>query len=50
MIEKQAMGKIGLAEPFKWLSFITGVGKILVMVIMMEVDDIARFKKVGNFS
>ena len=49
MIEKQAMGKIGLAEPFKWLSTITGVGKILAMVIMMEVGDIGRFKKVGNY-
>ena len=49
MIEKQAMGKIGLTEPFKWLSTINGVGKILAMVIMMEVGDIDRFKKVGNY-
>jgi transposase len=49
MIEKQAMGKIGLTESFKWLSTINGVGKILAMVIMMEVGDINRFKKVGNY-
>ncbi len=49
MIEKKAMGKIGLTETFKWLSTINGVGKILAMVIMMEVGDIARFKKVGNY-
>ena len=29
MIEKQAMNKISLTEPFKWLSTINGVGKIL---------------------
>lgn len=49
LIEKQAMEKIGLTESFKWLSTINGVGKILAMVIMMEVGDIARFKKVGNY-
>ncbi|MDD2389633.1 MAG: IS110 family transposase [Desulfobacterales bacterium] len=49
MIEKQAMGTIGLSERFKWLSTITGVGKILAMTIMMEVGDIARFEKVGNY-
>ncbi len=49
MIEKQAMSKIGLTESFKWLSTITGVGNILAMVIMMEVGDIGRFKKVGNY-
>ena len=49
MMEKQAMSKVGLTEPFKWLSTITGVGKILAMVIMMEVGDIARFEKVGNY-
>ena len=49
LIEKQVMEKIGLTEPFKWLSTITGVGKILAMVIMMEVGDIGRFKKVGNY-
>ena len=49
MIEKQAMDKISLTESFKWLSTINGVGKILAMVIMMEVGDIDRFKKVGNY-
>lgn len=49
MIEKQAMDKISLTERFKWLSTINGVGKILAMVIMMEVGDINRFKKVGNY-
>ena len=49
MIEKQALGRIGLAEPFKWLTTINGVGNILAMVIMMEVGDIGRFEKVGNY-
>ena len=49
MIEKQAMENVRLTEPFKWLSTITGVGKILAMVIMLEVGDINRFKKVGNY-
>lgn len=49
MIEKQAMDNVRLKEPFKWLSTITGVGKILAMVIMMEVGDIKRFKTVGNY-
>ena len=49
LIEKHAMGKIGLTEPFKWLSTIDGVGNILAMVIMMEVGNIDRFKKVGNY-
>ncbi len=49
MIEKQATNKISLTEPFKWLSTINGVGKILAMVIMMEAGDMGRFKKVGNY-
>ena len=49
MIEKQATNKISLTEPFKWLSTINGVGKILTMVIMMEAGDMGRFKKVGNY-
>jgi len=49
MIEKKALDKIGLTDRFKWLSTINGVGKILAMVIMMEVGDIGRFKKVGNY-
>ena len=49
MIKKQVMDKISLTESFKWLSTINGVGKILAMVIMMEVGDIDRFKKVGNY-
>ena len=50
LIEKQALSKIRLSEPFKWLTTITGVGKILAMVIMMEVGEINRFEKVGNYS
>ena len=49
MMEKQAKDTLGLSETFKWLSTIPGVGKILAMVIMMEVGDISRFRKVGNY-
>jgi len=49
MIEKELKKRMDLSEGFKCLSTIPGIGKILGMVIMLEVGDISRFKKVGNY-
>jgi transposase len=49
MIEKKARGLAKLRQPFVLLLTIPGIGDILAMTIMLEVGDIARFPKVGNF-
>lgn len=49
-IEKQVMSEAKLRKEFKPLLTITGVGKILALTIMLEVGDISRFAKVGNYS
>jgi transposase len=49
-IEKQVMSEVKLRDEFKLLLTIPGVGNILALTIMLEVGDIRRFAKVGNYS
>lgn len=50
LIEKQVTPRINIRDEFKCLQTIPGIGKILALTIMLEVDDIKRFPKVGNYS
>jgi len=50
LIEKEVMSQIKLRPEFELLLNITGIGKILGLTIMLEVGDIGRFSKVGNYS
>jgi transposase len=47
--EKQVMSEVKLRKEFKPLLTITGIGDILALTIMLEVGDISRFSKVGNY-
>jgi transposase len=49
-IEQQVLGMVSLKPEFELLRTIPGIGKILALTIMLEVGDISRFKKVGNYS
>lgn len=49
-IEKQVKSQVKLRKEFMLLQTIPGVGNILSLTIMLEVGDINRFAKVGNYS
>jgi transposase len=49
-LEKSIKEKVKLNKSFKNLMTIPGIGNILAMTIMLEVGDIGRFDKVGNFT
>jgi transposase len=49
-IEKEILSRIKLRKEFELLQTIPGIGKILALTIMLEVGDINRFEKVGNYS
>jgi transposase len=49
-IEREVKSVIKLREEFTCLLTIPGIGDILGMTIMLEVGDITRFPKVGNYS
>ncbi len=49
-IEKEVLSRIKLRKEFELLQTIPGIGKILALTIMLEVGDINRFAKVGNYS
>jgi transposase len=49
-IEKAALSRGRLRPEFAPLETVWGVGKILALTIMYEVGDVARFRKVGNFT
>jgi transposase len=49
-IEKQVKAQVHLRKEFVMLLTIPGVGTILGLTIMLEVGDIGRFSKVGNYS
>ena len=49
-IEKAVKAHIKLKPEFKYLLSIPGIGNILALTIMLEVGDIGRFPKVGNYS
>ena len=48
-LEKVIIQQVKLNKGFRQLLTIPGIGNILAMTIMLEVGDIARFPKVGNF-
>jgi len=49
-IEKAVRKRVKLCKSFEYLLTVPGIGDILAMTIMLEVGDIARFARVGNFS
>jgi transposase len=49
-IEKQVKSQIKLRKDFEMLTTIPGIGLILGLTIMLEVGDIGRFFKVGNYA
>jgi transposase len=49
-LEKAIIQKVKLSKAFKYLLTVPGIGNILAMTIMLEVGDINRFPKVGNFT
>lgn len=49
-IEKQVKSQVKLRREFEMLLTITGIGDILGLTIMLEVGDISRFPKVGDYS
>ena len=50
VIEKALMSQIKLRKEFRLLKTLPGIGDILGLTIMLEVGDISRFSKVGNYS
>jgi len=50
LIEREVLGLVKLRPEFIGLKTIPGIGNILALTIMLEVGDIGRFAKVGNFS
>ena len=49
-LEKVIKNKVKLSPAFNGLLTVPGIGNILAMTIMLEVGDIGRFAKVGNFT
>jgi transposase len=49
-LEKAIQKKVRLNKAFKNLLTVPGIGNILAMTIMLEVGEINRFAKVGNFA
>ena len=49
-IEKTVIRSMKLRKEFECLLTVPGIGNILALTIMLEVGDINRFAKVGNFS
>jgi transposase len=49
-LEKVIKSKLKLNQGFNGLLTVPGIGLILAMTIMLEVGDIGRFAKVGNFT
>ena len=49
-LEKVIKSRLRLSKAFNGLLTVPGIGQILAMTIMLEVGDIGRFAKVGNFT
>ncbi len=49
-IEKRVKSQVKLRKEFEMLRTIPGIGDILGLTIMLEVGDIGRFPKVGDYS
>jgi len=50
LIEQTVLSRVKLRKEFAPLLTLPGIGKILSLTIMLEVDNINRFPKVGNYS
>jgi len=50
MLEKAVHAKVDLRPEYENLMSVDGIGKILALTIMLEVGDISRFGKAGNFA
>ena len=50
MLEKEVLAQAKLRDEFTLLRTVWGIGPILAMTVMLEVGDIKRFAKVGNFA
>ena len=50
LIEQSVLSRVKLRKEFAPLLTLPGIGKILSLTIMLEVDNINRFPKVGNYS
>lgn len=50
LIEREALSYVKIRKEFEPLLTVPGVGTILGLTIMLEVGDIGRFPKVGNYS
>ena len=48
-LEKEVLGRVRLTPEYALLTTVDGIGKILALTIMLEVGDIGRFGKAGNF-
>jgi transposase len=49
-IEREVKSQIKLRKPFQCLLSTPGIGNILALTIMLEVGEISRFTKVGDYS
>jgi transposase len=49
-IEKVVLQRVRLRDEFKSLLTVSGIGKVLGLTIMLEVGDINRFARVGDFA
>ena len=49
-IEKAVLSRMSLRPEFEILTSMPGIGNILALTIMLEVDDINRFAKAGNYA
>jgi len=50
MLEKEVLAQAKLRDEFALLRTVWGIGPILALTVMLEVGDIKRFEKVGNFA
>jgi len=50
VLEKTALKRVRLRADFKRLLTVSGIGPVLGLTIMLEVGDITRFAKVGDFA
>lgn len=48
-LEKEVLSRVELSPEYTLLTSVDGIGKILALTIMLEVGDIGRFRKAGNF-
>ncbi|MEH6451449.1 MAG: transposase [Psychromonas sp.] len=49
-LEKIALTQVKLSKNFQKLLTIDGIGNILALTIMLEMDDIERFNEVRNYA